>query len=292
LAPWPKEVSGRPDTFADRLFAHFQQIHRSVGLELPLSMILWMASRLRTADASSVLRYALLIRPHVSLAHAEDVFSHAVVKRFRQRMLALRGRHRQAFRPTVCVTEYKSVLADESIPPLLRAVILLAWRRAARVADILETRCGGLWEPQSPEQALETLWFEQPFSKTQQAGSWDRLLISVTPAERSLLDRLALISPTPPTLPPQRRPLMFHQVFTSGIAEALARSLGRRVGAHSLRRSALLTAVEAGVPLAEAVLLSLHSSVASAAAYVLRPDVHVAATMAHVSRSTTAPPLE
>ena len=291
LAPWPKEVSGRPDTFADRLFIHFQQIHSTVGLELHLSMILWMASRLRTADASSVLRYALLIRPHVILSHADDVFVHPVVKRFRQRMMALRGRHRQAFRPTVCVSEYHSVLADESVPPLIRVIVLLAWRRAARVADILETRCGGLWIPQGPDCVPETIWFEQPFSKTQQAGSWDRLLIATVPGELELLNRMSLLSPTAPLLPPQRRSLMFPNVTTAMVAEALAQSLGRRVGAHSLRRSALLTAVEAGVPLAEAVLISLHTSVASAAAYVLRPDLSVAATMARVSRATTAPPI-
>jgi hypothetical protein len=293
LAPWPKEVTGRPDTFADRLFVHFQDIHSTVGLELHLSMILWMAARLRSADASSVLRYSLLIRPHVALAYADDPFAHPIVKRFRQRMMALRGRHRQAFRPTICVSEYHTVIADITVPASIRAVILLAWRRAARVADILETRCGGLWVPErGPEALADTLWLEQPFAKTQQTGSWDRLLISITMAERAILDSLNLICPLAPQTPPQRRPLMFPHILTSSVAEALAGSLGRKVGAHSLRRSALLTAVEAGVPLAEAVLLSLHSSVASAAAYVLRPDLHVAATMATVSRSTTAPPRE
>ena len=250
-------------------------------------MILWMAARLRTADAASVLRYALHIRPQVAIFYAEDVFAHPAVRRFRQRMMALRGRHRQAFRPVICVSEYRHVMQDAMVPAVLRAVVLLSWRRAARVADILESRQGGLWVPDDGDTPPGSLWFEQPFSKTQAAGSWDRLLIAVEPLERVLLDSIAAVAPRPPLIPPQQRPLMFPTVSTRLVAEALAFSLGRRVGAHSLRRSALVTAIQAGIPLAEAVLLSLHSSVSSAAAYVLRPDTQTANSMARVSRATT-----
>ena len=110
-----------------------------------------MAARLRTADAASVLRYALHIRPQVVIFYADDVFQHPAVRRFRQRMTALRGRHRQAFRPVICVSEYRHVLHDALVPAVLRAVIILSWRRAARVADVLKSRQGRLWAPAADE---------------------------------------------------------------------------------------------------------------------------------------------
>jgi uncharacterized membrane protein YdfJ with MMPL/SSD domain len=73
-------------------------------------------------------------------------------------------------------------------------------------------------------------------------------------------------------------------VATTDIAHALEAFFGRRVGAHTLRRSALHTAIQAGVPLAQAMLLSLHRTMAGAVAYTLEPDIPTRAAMAEVSR--------
>ena len=292
-APWAKEQSAGPSTFADRLYIHFEAILKEVG-DPSLAYILWMSSRLRSAEPTSVLRYALLIRPIVSLAHGRDVFTDPAVRRFRHRLLTIKGKHRLAYRPTMCVQEYRLALACPTSPLRVRVVFLLAWRRAARVADILETRVGGLWlhnpgVPASPEAI--PVWHEQPYSKTEAAGSWDRILISLDQIEFALLTSFSPLPTCPPVLPPPYRPLLFPGLTTREVALSLADALGRRPGAHALRRSALLTAVEAGIPLAEATLISLHSSTTSAAAYVLRPDLPTARATFAVSRATTSLPV-
>ena len=68
------------------------------------------------------------------------------------------------------------------------------------------------------------------------------------------------------------------------MAAALDDFFGRRVGAHSLRRGAMRTALEAGVSLPEVMLLSLHRSTAGAVAYTMAPDAATAARTAQISR--------
>ena len=168
-------------------------------------------------------------------------------------------------------------------------VVVLAWRRMARIADVLETRVGGLWIHTERGSGIE-LWFEQPFAKTAAAGSWDRLLIHLSAAEWTKISTVVRIEREPPTIPPPQRPLMFPGVKTPDVAAALAQHFGRRPGAHALRRSAMRTALESGLPLPQVVLLSLHASVEGALAYILRPDVPTADAMVAASRATAREP--
>ena len=65
---------------------------------------------------------------------------------------------------------------------------------------------------------------------------------------------------------------MFPHLSAAVMASHLERSLGVRVGAHSFRRSAIRSAIEAGVPLPDVILLSLHTATTGALPYALRPD--------------------
>jgi hypothetical protein len=296
LLPWPKE---RPDvdgaTMADRLFAHFLVVFQSLEEPPHAAVIQWMSLRLLTADAASVVSYLIRIRSRLQLRFGVDVSAHPLVRLFVKRLMALRGAHRQNFRPTMLAAEYRAVLQSDALPVAVKALVVLAWRRMARVADILELRVGGLWQAVAAEAGTlphghVPVWVEQPFTKVAQAGAFDRVLVALDPLEeRIVCAHLAGCGgwdPQPPALPPHRRPLLFPSLTTPIVAQYLNDAVGRRVGAHALRRSAMRAAIQAGIPLPQAMLLSLHNTMEAATAYVIRPDGDTSARMFQASLAT------
>ena len=286
MAPWQKE---RPDalgaTFADRLTAHLLQL-LATAPSFEEGVLLWLGVRLLTADAASVSSYLIRVRSRVMRLTGKDPSQPPAVRLFIKRIMALRGSHRQAFRPALLSADVTAFLATEEVPLALRVVVCLAWRRAARIADILETRQGGLWTRGGQLADHQEVWLEQPFAKMDAAGSFDRVLISLSLSEISLVQRLIpLLSDQPPLLPPHRRHRLFPAVTTAMVASHLDEFFGRRVGAHSVRRGAMRSLLEACVSLPEVMLLSLHRSTVGAVAYTMAPDAAIAARTAAISRS-------
>ena len=105
-----------------------------------------------------------------------------------------------------------------------------------------------------------------------------------------MLFRSPWLAVAQPDTHPLRRALLFPALTTALVAETVATIVGRKVGAHALRRSALRTALDAGVPIPAAILLSLHKDTRTALAYAVFPDISTADTMAMVSAATVALP--
>ena len=275
-------AQGPIPTFADNLMADLLSVHEGVG-DWPVSVLVWGTLRAATADGPSVLRYFRHVAAMLKVHAGWDVMSHPLVVAFAARVREVRGDH-VAGTPAVILRDDYFKLLELIVDPRLRAMLVIAWRRMARIADVLEIRYHGLWLGPSSEQ----IWIEAPFSKTGATGQWDRYLIVVSP--RELLALLPYTQRYPPSTPPLRRPLLFAGITTRMMADTLSALVGRKVGAHTLRRSALTAAIEAGVPVPTAILLSGHTSPQGAAPYILTPDLITATGMATASAATVLPP--
>ena len=274
-------VGGVVPLFVDRLLADLMAVKERFE-EWGTAVVVSATLRLATADGPSVQRYIRHVRAPLLEGGAGDVLRMPVVVRLNAALAQLRGLHAAGTPSVILVAEYRCVLGVLK-EARMRCLVVVCWRRMARVADALEVRMGGLWP--GPE-ALQ-VWVEGPWSKTAPGGAWDRFLVTVEVGEWvHLAPFLATVAPI---TSPLRRPLLFAGVRTVDVADALFEALGRRVGAHTLRRSALTASLSAGVPLAAAILLSGHASEKGAAPYVLSPDAGTAATMAWVSAATVAP---
>ena len=186
------DSDGPTATFADNLFADLRQIYQTVG-DWPVAMVTWGTLRAASADGPSVLRYFRHVAGRVRIEAGADILSHPMVVAFSARIGELRGNHVSGT-PAVILQEEYLLLLSTVTDPLLRALIILAWKRMARVADILEVRHQGLWLGPSANQ----VWVESPFSKTGPTGQWDRYLISLTPTEYlALLPYVGTHPPTP-----------------------------------------------------------------------------------------------
>ena len=180
------------------------------------------------------------------------------------------------------VAEYEKVISSTA-PRWLRAAIIVAWRRMARVGDIAELRQGDLWT-----RSRDSLWLAQSFHKSAAAGAYDRVAIYVNCQELKVL--APWVACGQPESHPLARGLLFPGLTASLVADTILQCIGRRVGAHAIRRSALRAAVDGGVPLPTAILLSLHKDQATALAYSLFPDVQTADAMRLASAATTSVP--
>lgn len=276
-------AQGPIPTFADNLMADLLSVHEGVG-DWPVSVLVWGTLRAATADGPSVLRYFRHVAAMLKVHAGWDVMAHPLVVAFAARVREVRGDH-VAGTPAVILRDDYFRLLEMIVDPRLRAMLVIAWRRMARIADVLEIRHHGLWLGPSSEQ----IWIEAPFSKTNATGQWDRYLIVVSP--RELLALLPYTQRYPPSTPPLRRPLLFAGITTRLMADTLSALVGRKVGAHTLRRSALTAAIEAGVPVPTAILLSGHTSPQGAAPYILTPDLVTASGMATASAATVLPPV-
>ena len=269
--------------FADRLYADLCAIQQRYP-DWGVATVIWGMLRLATAEGQSVARYIRAVRGRVLVAAKVDVLRDPVVTAFLSRLGELRGTHTMGVPAVILIHEYR-LLMEKVINPAVRAVVALGWRRIARVADVLEVRVGGLW----PGPRGFEVWVEAPFTKTGGSGVWDRYLVVFEPFD--YLAVLPFLAAGPPASSPVFRPLLFPQVTTALVAERVSDALGRRVGGHSLRRSALLAAVAAGVPIPAAILLSGHASPEGAAPYLLTPDQVTAASMRAASAATTSAPV-
>lgn len=282
-----KDGTTRPE----RLWAHWLVVSQRPGMtDWAVITLMWACERLISADGPSVIRYLGHINPFLaetSGVHAP--LSHWAVKRFIKRLAAMRGCHRQAPRPTITLPQYTLFLSTPSIYPWLRSAGVICWRRMGRVMDTAEVREGGIWTTKAGPPVIVPgtrdleLTVEIPFHKAKPGGAWDRVVMVVDGQELDLLR--TYVTQGPPTSPPLARPAMFPLLTAVVMADALFQVLGVRLGAHVFRRSAIRTALQAGIPLQTAILLSLHSSPDAAMAYVLSPDNATMQSMADASRT-------
>lgn len=286
--------SSKAQGFAVRLYVHFLAVEDELtsllgfSPELGVVAVTWACKRLRTAEAPSVIQYLLRLRAVIVANRGVDIWHLPPVAKFRKVLGTLRGRHRQKLQKALLPDQYLVLTRSPLVPLQHKQVIILTWRRIARVADTLETRQGGLWLLESLPDGARELMLEVPWQKTKAAGSFHRLVIHLSPSEVALVR--PLISSGPPTSPPQQRPLLFPSVTTATVAASVSRVFEGHA-AHTLRRGAFRSALNAGIPLSLCLLLPLHGSEEGAMPYALNPDHETIGRMALVSRSTSASPV-
>lgn len=279
--------------FTIRLYVHFLAVENELtdllgfSPELGVVAVTWACKRLRTAEAPSVLQYLTRVRTAIIANRGIDIWHLPSVAKFRKTLGILRGRHRQKLQRALLPDQYAAITHSSLIPLLHKQIIILTWRRVARVADTLETRQGGLWLLERLPDGAQELMLEVPWQKTQAAGSFHRLAIYLSAFEITLIR--PLVSPSPPSTPPHQRPLLFPRVTTAEVAASVG-LVFKGHAAHTLRRGAFRAALNAGIPLPLCLLLSLHGSEEGAMPYALNPDHETIGKMVLTSRSTSAPP--
>lgn len=139
----------------------------------------------------------------------------------------------------------------ERAPRQVAQVVALAWLRAARIADVLELRVGGLW------RSGNMLAMEQPPTKHLLARGCPRVVLMDYPewAEGVLRD---LVSTTAPTTAALARPPMF-SLTREKIVTAIRRAdPTRSLTAHSFRKGAIAALARAGASVHDMTALSGH----------------------------------
>ena len=306
--PWARD---HPDAaghvFADRLWEDARRYivrRTATGLTWQAAFVAWLASRGSTAAPTSVDRYARHVAPRLdawlrstapTLAGAQpSALRDPFVRYYLKRLGMLWGRSRvRGPRHALSPTEYDRLRRDDSLPLAIRRVIVLAWERKGRIADVLETREGGVGAAAEipadlhvpPGAHLHVL--EQPFHKAAPGGSWARVPIVLDDTARAILGEVAPNAPLALTSP-MHRPLLFPDITTRDVREALARRLGGTPGAHSVRRGAIRDALSRGMPARSLMRFTLHSSEEALLAYASGPDPEDLRTLAGLPGGTRA----
>lgn len=233
----------------------------------------WAVIRLRSASAQTVIRYISMIAGVIRSEMMIDISSNHTIKNFTKALRRISGDHKE-FTTTPMTREEMNTLIS-LLPPPFDAIITLAWRKAARIQDILETRVGGLWigvlDPTDNPPTSKTIpiLLESPWDKVSWMGRTNVSQLLLSAKEFQIIQ--AFISPHPPSTPPRFRPLLFPEITTTHVREEIKRILPH-LSTRSIRRGALQTLVSEGVPLDQCRLLSFHRSLDGLMRYVERPD--------------------
>jgi hypothetical protein len=281
MHPFKRDAPTGDSSWADKLFVDLLSVLAETESPV-MGFVLWAASRMTTASGVSVARYCRAIDTRCLLELGWSPGKNPAVNLFLRRAMMMEGALRATARPALAIPEYLSIIADTALPAALRSVATIAWRRMARVGDILELRVGDLYQDGGE------FWLLQTFHKSEALGAYDRLALVFSSDELTLLE--GRIANGPPTTPSMQRPLMFPGITTANVADMVERHMGARLGAHAFRRGAMRAAVDSGVPLVQAMLLSLHRDSSTALGYVLYPDAAATAAMRAASSGTTAAP--
>ncbi len=250
-------------------------------LPLPSRLLSWAVSRLKNITANTLDKYITMICNVLKEDQGIDIRETPEVRNFTRAVRRLEGTHKATNTPAMLRDTYRKMILEISSP--VNAVIVLAWHRAGRIKDILETRTGGLWkgllDPNTfsliPPHLIPLL-LEEPWDKVGWAGLTNVTQILVDMTELTIL--APFISHTPPILPPRHRPLLFPNISSPLISKRIA-ALAPGLTSRSIRRGVLKRLLEQGVPLESCILLSLHRSVDGATKYIERPDLSTASTL-------------
>ena len=270
LGPWARE---RPDaagaTQAERLTEdcrlHVLGILSAPGntMSVDQAIVLWLAKRLRSALPESVARYWAHVRRLLPDAIAAPLGPLPLVHQFLRRLLKLEGKGRVSDPPLLSDGDFAAFVASPDVPRVVKAVAIIAWRRAARIADVAELRLSGLVE--LPEQMSNVLGesraevaYEVAFDKTHPTGTWECLSFYLPVPELEIIRPWVAATRDPSH--PATRPLLFPGLTAEAMGLWLTFFFRRPFGGHVFRRSAVRSAVLRGVPAWAIVALTMHSS--------------------------------
>lgn len=241
-------------------------------------IILWAAKRLRTASALVVSNYISMVSTIATAEHGVDLKESHLIRGFVKAIKRLSGDHR--YKPTTPVTHSEITQMIRSLPTPHNAIVLVAWKRAGRVRDVLETRVGGLWL--APKTQLDAgnemivVMLEEPFDKVSWAGLKDHTPLLI---EHTLFPIISpFVTNKPPDTPPRLRPLIWPQMTTEKITRAL-QTTHPHLSSRSIRRGALQTLIQNGFTLDNCRLLSHHHTLDGLMKYLETTDTHTFATL-------------
>ncbi len=160
----------------------------------------------------------------------------------------------------------------------LRQILVLAWLRAGRTADILALRVGSLWIV-GGELAIEL-----GQEKVRSLGLPGFIRVYLPSREREWLS--PLISEAQPVTAPMKRPALFtttYKEFWQWMTDH--RPPSSTITPHSLRKGSINMMIRGGIPLKDIALISGHRSVKGLMAYVASPDLPTAVGMERASRA-------
>ena len=106
-------------------------------------LLSWAVIRLETAEASNVMKYISMVKQILKMEHQVDLSQDDMLPFFVRALQRLAGVHRVHSSVPLTKEAYTLLISKLTFP--FNAIVALAWRRAARVADILEMRQGGIW---------------------------------------------------------------------------------------------------------------------------------------------------
>lgn len=276
LGPWQRE---RPDatgaTQADRLVEDLRLYVLSCppGMPVDHACVCWLVKRLRSASPTSVMRYWAWVTPHLQDAVGVPMSGLPMVRLALRRLAKIHGRGRAKDGGVIGPEEFARYVSDPSLPSDVRAASVIAWRRAARVADVAEVREGGLASTGLPvlkgSRMMVEVFVEVVFDKSHPTGTLEKLAFWVTEPEFAhvrpfVTEHLARSHPS-------TRRLMFPGLTAAGVGAHLSRIVGRPLGGHVFRRSAIQLAIAAGVPSWAIVAVTLHGSREGFLAYARTP---------------------
>lgn len=242
------------------------------GYRLPTStaLILWVEKMMSLDQLSvqSALTYAY------NVISAEKRFRSPIPMTQQLRDFIRSLRRRGAMRPSkqaVPATKEQVVEAISREPCSKTALaLMLAWRGAARVGDVVRLRCADI--KFVDEQTVVVQWADtkdNPFHLQSATG------VFLPHRHRRLLERLAQST--------QRGDLLFPGMTTSMFSRALKR-VDPSLSAHSIRRGALQHLAGCNVPLEELRQLSRHTTLQGLLHYVPPATTQHARSTAALSR--------
>lgn len=249
--------------------------------DLEIRLLHWATQRLHTATALSVSNYLSMVTGLIHLHFGIDLRTSPLIHGFTKSIRRLQGDHRTHPTDPMTHEEMKDIILTASFP--INTIILLAWKRAGRVKDILELRRGGVWTD-FPLHTLTDIQrvpvnMEIPFDKVRWAGMTEFLPLLIEREFFPLL--LPFLSFSPPTSPPRERPLLFAGILTSHVTREIQKS-NKNLSSRSIRRGTLQHLIQRGFTTQECTQLSLHRSLDGFMRYVQRPDNATLSTLTKI----------
>lgn len=247
-------------------------------------VVLWASRRLRTASAVVVCNYISMVSTIITSEYGIDLTNSHLIRAFTKAIRRLSGDHR--YKATTPITTEQITDLIRTLPTPHNAIVLIAWKRAGRVRDVLETREGGLWlEPKitpTPGEQRRVVMLEEPFDKVSWAGLKDHTPILI---EDTLLPILTpFLSQNAPETPPRLRPLLWPHITTESITRAIQK-LHPDLSSRSIRRGALQTLIQKGFTLENCQLLSHHHTLDGLMKYLETTDSHTFQTLLKMQTS-------
>jgi len=247
-------------------------------------VVLWAARRLQTASAVVVCNYISMVSTIITSEYGIDLTTSHLIRAFTKAIRRLSGDHRS--KTTTPITSEQITDLIHSLPTPHNAIILIAWKRAGRVRDVLETREGGLWlVPEvipTQGEKKRVVMLEEPFDKVSWAGLKDHTPILI---EDTLLPLLTpYLSQKAPETPPRMRPLLWPHITTEKITRMIQK-LHPDLSSRSIRRGALQTLIQKGFTLENCQLLSHHHTLDGLMKYLETTDSHTFQTLLKMQAS-------